>query len=225
MTSRIPTRPRRPAVLQRIETLQVRSNLILIARERGKIVARREGHNIWLDLGREYLASLICYAGYSPLTTERDDRVRYMGLGIGGTRQVAPNVANSPPMASAYPGANAQLDTDPTVVRLERPVRISGSTTSYPGQGSDVWLGQVQAPVLHPTNAQGTITQSVFKRLFGQLEVSYSTFLSVPLSEVGLFTNAANPLIYNNTAIAYDTFDTLSKTDAFELEIDWTVRF
>lgn len=200
--------------------IQVKSNLCLTVRERGKIVARRKGHNIWLNLGREYLAQLISYSSYSPLTHERDDGIRYMGLGIGGTRQTSPLVANSPPISTAYPGANTQTDTDPTVVRLERPVRVAGSSDPYPGLVGDAWLGQVQAPVVHPT-----ATQSTFKRLFVQTDVSYNPFLTVPLCEVGLFTNAANPLVYNNTAVAYDTFDTLSKTDAFELEIDWTVRF
>jgi hypothetical protein len=55
--------------------------------------------------------------------------------------------------------------------------------------------------------------------------VSYTPFLTVPLSEIGLFTNAANPNIYNNGPVAYDTFDTISKTSAFNLEVDWTVRF
>ena len=207
------------------EDLEVKSNLSIVARERGKIVARRDGHNIWLNLGREYLAQLIAYTSFTPLTPERNDRVRYMGLGIGGTRQIAPSVANAPPIGGGVPpndyaGTNSQTDADPTVTRLERPVRVSGSTTAYPGQVGDVWLGQVQAPALHPT-----ATQVTFSRLFTQTEVSYNTYLTIPLSEIMLFTSAASPGVYNNTGIAYDTFDTLSKTPAFELEVAWTVRF
>lgn len=225
MGSRIRTRPQPPnrplrGHLRVTETVLVRSNLDLTIYERGKIVGRRRGHNIWLNLGREYLAHLICYATFVPLVAERDDRMRYMGLGIGGNRQIAPVVAGTPPLSDAYPGSNALTDTDPAITRLERPVRLSGSTDPYPGQGADVWLGQVQAPVAHPST-----TQATFRRLFTQLEISYGPFLTVPLSEVGLFTNAANPLVYNNTAVAFDTFDTLSKTTAFELQIDWTVRF
>ncbi len=203
-----------------MEPIQVRSNLELTFRERGKVVARRVGHNIWLNLGREYLAHLFCISSWTPRTVERDDRMAYMGLGIGGNRQVAPAVANSPPLSVAYPGSNALTDTDPTITRLERPVRLSGSTDPYPGQGADVWLGQIQAPVSHPST-----TQALFTRLFTQLDISYGTFLTVPLSEVALFTEAANPLVYNNTAVAFDTFDTLSKTNAFELQIDWSIRF
>jgi hypothetical protein len=206
--------------LRRNATIEVKQNVHLVARERGKIVARRDGHNIWVNLGREYLASLIAYSSFTPVTPERDDRIRYMGVGIGGTRQLALAVANAVPLITAYPGSNAQTDTDPTVTTLERPVRITGSSDPYPGQGADVWVGQVQAPATH-----GTATEVTFKRLFTTLEVSYNPFLSVPLSEVGLFTGSADVNVYNNLLVAYDTFDTLSKTDAFELEIDWTVRF
>lgn len=204
-----------------VETVEVRQNLIITARERGKIMARREGHNIWLDLGREYLASLIAYLSFGPDTPERNDRIKYMGFGIGGTRQLAPSVANFPPMSTAYPGTNAQTDTDPTVTTLERPVRISGTTSVPPYNAGDVWLGQIQAPSPHVTPSEVT-----FRRLFSTAEISYSTFLTVPLSEVALFTSLANPVgVPLNTAVAYDTFDTISKTGAFELEVAWTVRF
>ncbi len=203
------------------ETVEVRQNLRLTLRERGKIAVRREGHNIWVDLGREYLASLISLTSYGPDTPERNDRIKYMGLGIGGTRQVAPTVANAAPLVSAYPGTNGQTDQDPGVTTLERPVRISGTTTTPPYNAGDVWLGAVQAPAIHTVP-----TEATFRRLFGQTEVSYSTFTTVPLSEIGLFTAAASPTgVPNNTLVAYDTFDTISKTGAFELEVEWTVRF
>lgn len=203
-----------------VDVIEVKQNLSIVARERGKIMERRDGHNIWLNLGREYLASLISYASYSPLTTERDDRVRYMGFGIGGTRQVAPSIANNAPISPPYVGTNLQTDANATVTVLERPVRISGSSSAYPGLAGDAWLGQVQAPPVHTT-----ATQVTFTRLFTQNEISYPPFLSVPLSEIGLFTNAANPENYLNQMIAYDTFDTISKTTAFEIEVDWTIRF
>lgn len=203
-----------------IETIEVKQNLSIIARERGKIVARRDGHNIWLNLGREYLAQLIAYSAFSPLTTIREDRIRYMGLGIGGTKQFMLGVANSAPIGTAYPGTNAQTDSDANVTVLERPVRISGSTDPYPGQASDVWLGQIQAPPTHPLPSQ-----TKFSRIFTSTEVSYLTFLSVPIAEIMLFTGAADPNVRNNTGVAYDTFDAISKTSAFELEVNWTIRF
>ena len=203
-----------------VDIIEVKQNLSLIARERGKIVARRDGHNIWLDLGREYLAQLISLASFNPDVVVRDDRIKYMGVGIGGTRQLALATANSPPVSPPYVGSNVQTDSDPTVTTLERPVRVSGSATAYPGIAGDAWIGQVQVP------PDLTIsTQVTFRRVFSGTEVSYGSFLSVPLSEVALFTNAASPVNYLNTAVAYDTFDTLSKTAAIDIEAVWTIRF
>lgn len=202
------------------ETIEVKQNLSIIARERGKIVARRDGHNIWLDTGRQYLAQLLAYSSFSPLATVRDDRIRYMGLGIGGNRQQMLSVANSAPLVTPYPGSNAQTDSTPTVTQLERPVRISGGSSAYPGTGGDIWIGQIQAPPTYPVASQVR-----FSRIFTSAEVSYGTFLSVPVSEIGLYTGAAVPGTYNNVMVAYDTFDAISKTSAFELEINWTIRF
>lgn len=201
-----------------IDVVEVKQNLSIIARERGKIVARRDGHNIWLNLGREWLAQLIAYTSMVGPVTERDDRIRYMGFGIGGTRQTALGIANAEPYLSAYPGTNAQTDSDASVLRLERPVRLSGGIG--PPLGGDVWLGQVQAPAVHPL-----ATETTFSRIFTDTEINYAPFLSVPLSEIMLFSAVANVNVYNNTGVAYDTFDTISKTGAFEFEINWTIRF
>ena len=195
------------------DSISVESNLSLTLLDNGKVVDERVGHNIFLDIGREWLAHLIAYKTPSTLETFRDDRVLYMGLGIGGNRQLALSTANTPPLSTSYPGTNIQSDTNPKVQRLERPVRLEGD---YSGE---VWLGVIQ-PATFPSGREVQ-----FRRSFGINEVSYGLYLSVPLSEVALFTQEANPLIKGNKAIAYDTFDTLSKTNAFDLEISWTLRF
>jgi hypothetical protein len=203
-----------------VETIEVTQNLEIIARERGKIVDRREGHNIFLDVGREYLAEVIALTSLDPDTPERNDRVKYMGMGIGGSAQQQLAQANAAPLVPAYAGTNAQTDTDPLVTTLERPVRISGSSTAYPGIAGDAWVGAIQTPATHATPREVT-----FRRLFGQGEISYSPFISVPVCEVGLFTSNAVPTNFQNIAIAYDTFATLTKTAAIEIEVVWTIRF
>jgi hypothetical protein len=209
---------RRPST-RKESTVEVRQNLKLIARERGKIVTRREGHNIWLNLGSEYLAQMIAFQLMAPLTPYRDDRIRYMGVGIGGTRQLALATANSAPLFGPYPGSNAQTDDDPTVTGLERPVRISGTETAFPYSPSDVWLAQVQAPPIFPS-----ATSVTFRRLFTETDISYGNFTLVPVSEISLHLSSCNPANYNNTAIAYDTFATIAKTQKIELEVSWTIR-
>jgi hypothetical protein len=215
------------------ETIECKTNLKLIMRERGKIVDRREVHNIWVNLGRCYLPNRIAYSslpasGVVPGVVEQDARaVRYFGFGIGGLRQLQLSVANAVPFSTQYPGTNIQTDVDPTVVALERPVRISSPIPAAPVlppyDAGDVWLGQVQAPAV-----QNTPTSVTFQRIVSESEISYGPFLSVPLSEIGLFlhsTSASYIHVFNNTLIAYDTFDTISKTNAFALEIMWTIRF
>lgn len=212
------------------EDIQVKQNLKLHVVERGKIVERREGHNIFVDLGREWLSRLIAYKSYNPDVAQRDDRIRYMGFGIGGTRQLALATANSTPIGAVGDpyeansavgvGGNTQTDLDRRVTTLERPVRVSGGSANYPGVNSDVWVAPIQAPAVHTTG-----TSVTFRRVFTQLEVSYLPFASVPVSEVGLFTSAAEPSFYLNTLVAYDTFDTLSKTSAVSIEVEWTFNF
>lgn len=205
-------------LLRFVDEIEVKQNLKIIARERGKIVARRDGHNIWLNLGREWLASLIGYATINPDSPEEDARIKYMGLGIGGTKQLAPATANNPPISPPYTGSNIQTDTDPTVTVLERPVRVTGST-GVPAAG-DVWIAPVQYPPTH-----NSATSTTFVRLFTGAMVSYTPFLSVPLSEIGLFTADKDTESSTNPIVAYDTFDTISKTSAVEIEVVWTIEF
>ena len=207
-------------VLRLHDDIEVKSNIELTLRERGKIKARRTGHNIWVNLGSEYLAELISLQSYSPDTPYTDYRIKYFGLGIGGSAQKALDVANYPPISGPYVGTNGQTDTDPTISTLERPVRVSGSPSAYPGVSGDAWLGLIGSS--DPITVPG---QSTFRRTFTQAEVNYSSFVSVPLSEIGLFTSGADPENYQNLLVAYHTFDTLSKTAAFSLEVVWTIRF
>ena len=138
------------------------------------------------------------------------------------------SVANASPLVDYYPGTNNQTDTDPTARIMERPVRLSSvnpmSPPMPPSYGAgDIWLGQVQAPCTFPS-----ATSVKFTRLFTEDEVSYGPFLTVPICEVGLFLNSADSNYVNrwdNTYVAYDTFDSISKTNAFALETSWTWRF
>ncbi len=216
----------------RTEGLWAKQNISVTLRSRGKIVGRREGHNIFVNLGREWLPQMISYASYGPDTLARNDGVKYMGLGIGGTRQFDLATVGAAPFSTHYPGTNAQDDVTPTVTILERPVRLTSPIPAAPVlppyDPGDVWLGQVPAPPDYPTPTSVKYTLLVL-----ETEISYGPFLSVPLSECGLLTSANNPNLppgypltpSSNTVIAYDTFDTLHKTSAISLEITWTLRF
>jgi hypothetical protein len=208
-------------VLKLHDVIEVKQNIWLLLRERGKIVARREGHNIWTNIGSEFLAERISLQSYDPDVPYNDHHVKYMGLGIGGTAQKALDIiVNNPPISPPYSGTNEQTDSDPGVTTLERPVRISGSTSAYPGVAGDAWLGLIGS-----SDPNTVPTQVTFRRTFTQTEINYGSLISVPLSEIGLFTSAADPENYQNVLVAYHTFDTLMKTSAFSLEVIWTIRF
>lgn len=222
-------------LLQREGELLCKSNLTITARERGKIVGRRKGHNIFLDLGRAWLPDVIAYSSLpggspppaTPVTKVDERGVRYMGLGIGGTRQNLTGVVGAAPYSTHYPGSLLQSDADPGVQRLERPVRLTaanpGSPALPPYDAADVWLGQVQSPAVKPTPSSVRFT-----RVFSNNEISFGPFLSVPLSEVLLVLHSTNPSFvnaHNNTGVAYDTFDPFQKTLNVAFQFDWDLRF
>jgi len=191
--------------------IEAKSNIEIILRERGKIVGRRETHNIFPDIGQEWLAKLIC--------GESTDIINMMGPGIGGSKQNN-SIVDAAPLSTSYPtiGAHSQTDTDMGVTALERAVAVSSASLPIT-PGDDVWL-KVSSPPSHPAP-----NRTRFICVFSELDISFSPFTIVPVSELGLFTREKNPLIRTNTFVAYDTFAPIPKTTALTLEIRWTVIF
>ena len=218
--------------MNHLTPINIESNIEIIARERGKIVERREIHNIVTNIGRQFLAETITPATLGPgpaFTRTLDQVVRYIGFGIGGNLQSAA-AASAAPFDTDYPGTNLQTDTDLTVSGLERPVAVSG-TINTPGIPSPaIWMNQIATPGTFPS-----ATTTRFVALFPELEINFGTYASVPLSEIGLFRGDANTALPNGTAgaypgsggliVAYDTFNTIQKTGLFSIEVRWEFRF
>jgi len=166
-------------------------------------------------------------------TPNADRRIKYMGFGIGGDKQslVTPFF---PPLVTDYPpgfdpnatAGNAyrkEVPHDPLIRSLERPIRIVGGSTPYPGVPGDRWL--IQPPkfvnyiqTLGVMSFHGTIDTSVG-------DVVYGPYSEMPLSEVGLFTDDADPFdAYNVGAlVAYYSFGTILLSAGIILELVWTV--
>lgn len=213
-------------------------NVEIVARERGKIVARRDVHNTWVAGGRVYLASMLGYSSQDPDVPEETSRLKYMGLGIGGVRQRLPVVADAAPLSTSYPAGsdpnttngheyNDRYPISPLVSTLERPVRITGGSTAYPGAPADVWLAGPPSNMFftHPSVTQ-LKANAQFRGTLG--EVVYAPFdtAGVPISEAGLFTGASTvPGEPFNELVAYVTFDTLLLTTSVDVEFGWTVSF
>lgn len=183
----------------------------------GRIVESRKGHNIFLNYGREWLSELTSLNTAS--TPFRSDRIRYMALGIGGTSQLL-SVATIQALYTGWAGYTTptQTDTDPAVTGLEYPVEILSSD----------YYDDVSQPATFPAAGIARYTA-----IAGYNEISYPGGpTSVPLSEIGLFTEGVSDQSIAPTEapperymVAYNTFDTLSKTPSYVLQIDWELRY
>lgn len=198
-----------------------RTNIEIDVRERGKLVRREQTHNIVTNIGRQFLAEVIVSDVAAPgLTRHQNTVIRYIGFGIGGDRQNS-SIANNPPFSVDYPGSNTQTDTDLTVTGLQRPVKV----TSAP-----LWMTEIAAPATWPT-----ATSVRFTAIFSETDINFGSYASVPLSEIGLFTSAADPALPNGASgaypgaggliAAYDTFNTIHKSGVFSIEVRWEFRF
>lgn len=207
----------------------MRHNVYIEARERGKLVARRESHNVWTSAGGEWLSKVVSYSTYSPEAFQSNARLNSIGFGIGGAGQSALVVANSSPIADHYPGTNDQQYQDVGITRLERPVRISWTsgpntpTGTYPTltyTAGDVFRQRYDTPPDHPDMRS---TKYTFTFTPGDI-TDGTTFITMPLSEIGLYNIDAGLTEYAPTLASYDTFDTLSLTADMTLLLTWTLR-
>lgn len=195
------------------ERFELEWNLELIAEDskRRRIIHQRT-HNIVTTTGVRFFFEAITAAAFggTGFTRVSDKVVRYIGFGIGGNRQSSP-YASASPYSTDYAGANVQTDSDPSVARLERPVRVSASP---------LYMKQVATPATFDfsgVNRRVTVTA-----VFSRTEINYGAYTSVPLSEIGLYASSADPTLPNGGAgvypggvghlIAYDTFDPIHKS-------------
>lgn len=206
---------------------------------RGCLIEERHVHNTWVYNGRVYLAEIVGAFDWPPTTlADRKDRLKYVGLGIGGVGQ-HPMVASAPFPGRYSPGSDPLSttgdqyrhdwpETNPGVLStLEMPVRVTGGETDYPGAGSDVWLLQPPA-----ADDQVWFTHQTLQELTVHAEVDcsageyiYGSFTQMPISEAGLFTDTADVNTPYNPVVAYLTFDTIIlDADSF-VEFIWHVRF
>ena len=223
-----------------VDRVPFSSNVTILKKARnGKVVDRRDSHNVFIDTGRKWLRQLVGVASYAgiPHATAGDGanmtgdngqsgntdsvavggrtyRPRYIGRGVGGILQsVTP------------PGKGAQVE-EGDIVTLESPVKVSGG-------GSDVWLqevlpqGDVSDLEIYPT-----AFSIRFRAVYDLGDVSFAGQVldlgtDVPISEIGLFTSeafrGASP--DGTGLIAYNIFKPISKTPNFVLEIAWELRF
>lgn len=227
----VTTRRRGPGGAPRVKTdPRVESNLtVQLIDKKGRTYQKRQSHNVFLNYGRDWLKRLVALnVGPVPF---RDDRIRYIAYGIGGTNQRwDPAVIRAlHPAWAGYAddwvgGAGAagpvQTDTDPTSLALEWPVEVSAG----------LYYDSISIPATFPTGI-GIVRFTV---VAGYNEISFGIYDSVPVSEIGLFTESVPDLSVAPTeailplekfGVAYHAFDPLSKTSEFVMQTDWELRF
>ena len=183
--------------------VEVKGWVKLVCRERGKIVpgTHREGHNIWTNTGREFLAQRI-----SPDLlnggTLRGDAVAYMGVGIGSQleepgvlRLNQPVVYDQDIFLADITGVDFPLYPARTTVQYQRVFSETEITTAgLTVQISELGLFTNGDPEASPANT------------FGSRLVSFAAS-------------------WDAAPVAYKTFEAVGKTASMQLEVSWQIRF
>ena len=238
------------------EDVIIKANVHIVARERGKKVigSCRDSHNIFVNLGRQYITEVISPQDASFNSHQSDLAnvrvVRSIGMGIGSTEQTILVDTVYPTFAVDYPGGATFTDTPASLALapayLERPVKVTG--TAGPGVNPGVWMKDVAVPPAYTTTPVHSVTYTtLFSTTDFQLGGAYP---AVPLSEVGLFLSDQDPSItgalnsddvydyaghaeppagvYSETTrpklIAYNGFAPITKTASIDLQVSWELQ-
>lgn len=230
------------------EKIEAKTNVKIIARERGKIVPSkcRQVHNTWVNYGRKFLAEVISPRDNGTshdYTTHYGDGsgvrvVRYVGVGIGGAEQVVNIASLYPTLDAHYPGQNTYTDSDITINYLQRPVKVDG--VAGVGASAGTWMRSIGYPLIF----SGTPVHKVeYMTFFSEYDLNIGgAYPAVPLSECGLMlTNEVPDRLSNEVydygsspdyigaerqlVLAYNAFATIVKTLAVALEIHWEISY
>lgn len=195
---------------QQKEVVQIQGIFHALLRERGKIVpgSKRTGRNIWTLAGREYLARLMSYAAYgvgiTPDTPSRNDRVRYIGMGVGTQPEVATVTKLVSPIA--YDSGGSQFLAELAIPTFPFQVASSfGNAVRFTREFAELELS-VAGPVI--LTEAGLYTDGSPNENFD------------PGTRSTALADAAN-----QAPVAYKTFEALKKTQNFVLQVSWEVRF
>lgn len=182
--------------------VEVQGWVRMLMRERGKVVpgSHREGHNIWTNTGREYLALLMSIQT-GPSTGFRNDRVAYIGVGIGAQVEEAGVLSLVSPTAYVTGQFLAALDVPPTF-----PLTPTRTTVRYHKIFNEDDI----------TIAPGSTVNISEMGLFTNGRQSDS---AVGLRDTTLAQAS------NQSPVAYKAFEPIGKKDSLQLEVSWEIRF
>ena len=233
------------------DQIQVKSNMFITAYERGKKVPSmcRESHNIWVDLGREFLPRVISPAGISPSLVVSGpvdpSWVQYFAFGIGGNKQTIDIPSFYQTLDQAYPGGKTYDKATHGTLYLERPVMVTGTADNPPDHTSvGLWGKQLDLiPPIFPTQLSGVSSVVEFQvtLLYTDLHLD-GAYPAIPISEVGMVLSSqtmsqptgavydygASPYIgvtSRQRIVAYNNFAPITKTSTISLQFNWQLMF
>jgi hypothetical protein len=172
------------------------------ARDTGDVVAMRAGHNVWTNAGREY-SCLVKTLGPDGANALRDDRIAYIGVGVGNQPETVEVRGLVSPVAylqgKFLKQINHALTTFPTTEMHTRVRYVCTFTESEltPSSGQPEYYSISECGLF--TNGD----QSTFRP--GGRNISIAA------------AHAQSP-------VAYHAFDPIPKLNNLELEIIWELR-
>lgn len=183
--------------------VEVKGWVELCLRERGKIVpgSHREGHNVWTNTGREYLAMHQSLKDVGAVF--REDAVAYIGVGTGVLQVEDAGVLRlETPVPYAPALFLAELEIPPTF-----PLSPTRTTVRYHRVFTEEELTMTPgSKVLVSELGLFTNGDPAEDNVPGTRKTEYA------------FAGAQAPC-------AYKVFEPIGKTDALELEVAWEIRF
>lgn len=184
----------------------VEGRVSIETREGGKRRQVSTGKNIWTLTGREYLSELIALSAFSPRTTFREDRVAYMGMGIGSQAEVA-GIAS---LVDPVPYVSAEF-----LAPVNAPATFPASGTGTPVTSVQFVREFGTSELSFGTPATAVVLTEAGLFTDGNPLDDWSTST--------LDTSFANS--YDRAPVAYKTFEPITKTTSFTMRVVWEIRF
>jgi hypothetical protein len=180
----------------------IEGRVLLETRERGKLISRRKGSNIWTLSGREYLAELIALSARSPRTLFRNDRVAYIGMGSGAQAEVS----------------NITSLVDPVVYKTGEYLAALATPATFPSSGTTT----------SSTSTRFIREFSTGELSLGYNVVLTEAGLFTDGDPDNDWDTSSTPTDFSTAAgrapVAYKTFEPITKTTQFTLKVVWDVR-
>jgi hypothetical protein len=203
----------------KLDNIHVEVNFFATLRDRrGRVIDRREKHNVFTDVGRDWLAHLVAWEALGdPDTPKTNARVRWAALGTGLT----------------------QLE-EASVIQLEVPTRVDDSGNYLVAIQSSTYIAPASPgdrptmrfkkefsglEITTETNPVVSISEAgLFVDVYKADAPPVGIGGADDVPSAGLNT-ILDPTFATNSPVAYARFDPLTKTQDFIFEIVWDFRF